>query len=179
MMYIMRSMRAVACAVILFVAAVAPIASAQPPGFPDLSGFADMTAAFTTHENRGGAPGVNFSTPDGLTCGFPTPPNPGPDSQMVSCDGPFPGLASIPVSNASQGACDLGSVNALAGTPSQINHFRGPCPSPPGRQVLNPGQKVSSGNVTCGVAGGNITACINTGEGEHGFVLQPSGSWTF
>jgi hypothetical protein len=31
-------------------------------------------------------------------------------------------------------------------------------------------------NVTCVVGADGLTACI---DGDHGVVLQPSGSWTF
>lgn len=161
-------------AVILAGAAVAPLASAQPPGFPDLSGFTDVTADFAG--NQRGETVVGFS-PDGLiNCGF--------DSQRVTCAGPMPGLQGMPIANGNtQGNCDEGSATAgvPAGGGGQIRHnkFNGQCPDESDVKILKPGQKVSYGNITCGVAPGGVTACIDTFSGEHGFVLQPSGSWSF
>jgi len=45
--------------------------------------------------------------------------------------------------------------------------------------LLAPAQKVSLGSTTCGVAPGGVTACIDSTDGGHGFVLQPTGSWVF
>jgi hypothetical protein len=178
MMYIDETMRAVACAAVLFVAAVAPIAFAQPPGFPDLSGFADVTSSYRTPGGHG-PPGVNFSTADGVNCGFGVPAQVTPDSQFVQCFGTLPGIQNLPITSGSstQGDCDLGE--AQVGESGVIGHYKGRCPAPGGNRILNPGQKVFYGNITCGVAPGGVTACLDTANGEHGFVLQPSGSWTF
>ncbi|MFZ2239161.1 MAG: hypothetical protein WAV90_06400 [Gordonia amarae] len=61
-----------------------------------------------------------------------------------------------------------------------ILHYKGNCSNQfGGNKVLNPGQKVSYGNITCGVVGGGITACLDSSNGTHGFVLDPAGSWAF
>ncbi|WP_131813441.1 hypothetical protein [Mycobacterium kubicae] len=178
MMYVMRSMRGLASAALLFSATIAPVAAAQPPGFPDLSGFSDVTSSFTTPGGHGN-PGVNFSTADGVNCGFGKPPQVTPDSQLVQCFGTLPGVQNLPITNGNtQGACDLGGAQ-VAGGPGDVWHYKGNCPAPSGNKILNPGQKVYYGNITCGVAPGGVTACQSTANGEHGFILQPSGSSAF
>jgi hypothetical protein len=34
-------------------------------------------------------------------------------------------------------------------------------------------------NVTCAVGADNLIVCLDATSGDHGFVLQPSGSWAF
>ena len=46
-------------------------------------------------------------------------------------------------------------------------------------EALAAGQKLSYLNVTCAVGADNLIACLDTTSGDHGFVLQPSGSWAF
>lgn len=140
--------------------------SAQPGGVPDVSGLADVTTNFTVSTGRG-AHAALFATPDGVACGA------GP--QGAHCDGNFPGLADIPLSDNSAGPCEVGSAVLDAGS-AQIGRHRWACPEPSGRPVLGAGQRVTMGNVTCGVLAGDVTVCTN---GPHGFVLQPSGSWNF
>src|SRR5699024_1408578 len=86
----------------LTIAAVAPtiltssVACAQPPGFPDMSGYADVTNDFAHNDGRG--TGVRFSTPDGgFSCGFGMPVKVTPDSQLVTCNGQLPGVANLPI----------------------------------------------------------------------------------
>lgn len=44
--------------------------------------------------------------------------------------------------------------------------------------LLNVGQKITTAGITCAVGGDRLTACIDPLL-NRGFVLQPSGSWTF
>lgn len=155
--------------------AVPPVASAQPPGFPDMSGFADVTNDYIVDSGRGSI-GVQFSTPDGIDCGFGTPKNVTHDSQLVTCNGVIPGLSNFPHTG-TQGPCD-GGVVTVSKLPGQILHYGVGCGGG-GNKVLNPGQKVTYGFVTCGVAEGGVTACIDTDSGNHGFILSPSGSSVF
>jgi hypothetical protein len=55
----------------------------------------------------------------------------------------------------------------------------GPC-VPSVDPVLGAGQKVTNTalGITCVVGEDSLTACIDT-RTDHGFVLQPSGSWVF
>jgi hypothetical protein len=43
---------------------------------------------------------------------------------------------------------------------------------------MAPGHKLSGENGTCAVGDNGLVACIDA-DNRHGFVLQPSGSWTF
>lgn len=155
--------------------ALCPTATAQPPGFPDLSGYADVTQDFTSSNGREKV--VTFAPADGVQCGFGMPAELAPGRQAVNCYGTLPGLQNIPIGGSANGDCDLGTVRT---GPSSILHYRGRCSGPTGAKVLQLGQKVSYGYITCGVAPGGITACLDTTDGQdHGFVLDPAGSWTF
>ena len=46
-------------------------------------------------------------------------------------------------------------------------------------RLMGSGQKVSFLNVTCAVGDDRLVACLETFNGEHGFVLRPSGSVFF
>ncbi|WP_255791709.1 hypothetical protein [Mycobacteroides abscessus] len=46
-------------------------------------------------------------------------------------------------------------------------------------RLLDRGEKLSYGNITCAVGDDNLVACHDTGGGHHGFVIQASGSSTF
>jgi len=54
-----------------------------------------------------------------------------------------------------------------------------PASAPSGSKALNAGQKLSYLNVTCAVGNDNLVACLDATSGDHGFVLQRSGSWAF
>lgn len=169
----------VCAAAAVLVGAAAPLAQAAPPNFPDFTGFAVVT---DTHlaPYRGGSPQtVKFSTPDGVYCGIDTLAGTGPAAR---CYGPLPGIQGLAVTTDPNAAasCDFGVAQLHSANSGVISSFRGDCPSDlAGAKVLAVGQKVVVDAITCGVAMGNITACIDRTDGGHGFVLQPSGSWTF
>jgi hypothetical protein len=50
---------------------------------------------------------------------------------------------------------------------------------PTGAKLLAAGQKLTYLNVTCAVGADNLLACLDTTSGDHGFVVQRSGSWAF
>lgn len=166
----MKYPRALAVSAAALMLIVSPgSASAQPPAsgsVPDISGFTDVTANFTTPAGHG-SPGFSFATPDGVSCGG--------SAQQASCDGALPGLSDIALSHTTSGPCDGGSA-IVSGGGAQIVHTRGACPAPAGVPVLRVGQKVTHGAISCGIADGDVTVCTN---GPHGFVLAPSGSGTF
>lgn len=146
--------------------ALCPTASAQPPGFPDLNSLTDVTPDYIGINPRD-SHGFNFVTAEGgFSCGGST--------SGASCSGAFPGLEGIPMGPA-QGPCELGFANAFP-TGGSITRNRGTCDNGGSFRVLNVGQRVSYGPTTCGVFPGSVTACVS---GEHGFVLQPSGSWAY
>ncbi|CPX56774.1 Uncharacterised protein [Mycobacteroides abscessus subsp. massiliense] len=160
-------------AVALLTSCSSTVALADPPGFPDLNAFAEVPAADYTQSWGRGAPTVNFSTAEGIDCGFTAPKTLDGQNQLIHCDGPLPGLQDVTAKGS--GPCDSGSVNQF-----DISHTKGACADvKPHRKVLGPGQKVSYGNVTCAVGGGGLIACIERVNPERGFVLQPSGSFVF
>jgi hypothetical protein len=158
---------------------VAPAANAQPPKFPDV----DSYPAVDLSEYRviGAHPSMSgwvFSTPGGLTC---------QDSMIadlgVSCSGPIVG--------AGEG---MNSVTVSLAKPGLIAEFE---QSPDGRAypLLPTGSKIAAGNgVVCAVIADDALACRakkpdswskdtpdppDRQYGEHGFVVQPSGSWSY
>lgn len=149
-------------------------AAAQPPGFPDLNDFQSVDpTGYTAAARAGGA--TYFVTPDGVQCILPNPTTPG-DHVSASCGGPIPGLPDTLVGERGCSGVD---------TPTSLPTDLGPygftkdanCPvltSP----LLNVGQKITAGGITCVVGVGRLTACIDPVL-NRGFVLQPSGSWTF
>lgn len=154
---------------VIVLAAAPGCASAQPPAFPDLGSLADVTQNYLGTGPRNSGTIALFSTPDGLHCGL--------TSTNAQCQGPLPGVQNVPISpsGSTQGDCDLGGAQA-SGSGGSINHYKGPCPAPPGVKLLDVGQKITQGTTTCGVLAGGVTACTT---GTHGFVLQPSGSSSF
>ncbi|BBY24079.1 hypothetical protein [Mycobacterium stomatepiae] len=151
------------------------IAKATPPNFPDLNAFQSVDPAPYTASARGGG-ATYFATPDGLQCSVPNPGKPG-DHVSASCDGPLPGLpANSPVG--SDGCSVVGTPTSLPTDLGPYGFQKGTgCPiitSP----LLNVGQKITKGDITCVVGADRLTACVDPIL-NRGFVLQPSGSWTF
>lgn len=146
-----------------------------PPKFPDLNAFQAVDAApYTAAARAGGA--AYFATPDGLQCVLPNPPKPG-EHVSASCDGPLPGLPD----NAPVGSDGCSVVASPSSLPTDLNPYsfqKGTgCPiitSP----LLNVGQKLTKGDITCVVGADRLTACIDPIL-NRGFVLQSAGSWTF
>ncbi|MEN4449453.1 hypothetical protein [Mycobacterium sp. SM3041] len=158
----------------------APLAqAAPPPNFPDFANFDVVTNTHLTAYRNTTQQVVQFSTPDGLYCDIGALAAVG---TTVRCHGPVPGTAGLAVTadpNAKT-PCDFGLAQLHGANEGTISRYRGDCPTDmAGAAVLAPKQKVSLGTATCGVAPGGVTACIDTTDGGHGFVLQPTGSWTF
>ncbi|OBH12082.1 hypothetical protein A5695_17795 [Mycobacterium sp. E1747] len=152
------------------------VATATPPKFPDLNAFQAVDPApYTMQFGRGGG-GVFFSTPDGLQCGWASLAN-GPDDHVSAvCDGPIPGLPD----GAPPGRDGCQQVGVASTKPTDLGPYGfhdGGCPAITA-PVLNVGQKLTAANTTCLVGADRLTACIDPGL-NRGFVLQPSGSWTF
>jgi len=148
---------------------------APPPTFPDLNTFQPVDpAAYTASPRAGGA--TYFTTPDGLQCVLPKPAKAG-DHVSASCDGPLPGLpADAPIGKDGCSAVatptslptDVGPYSFQAGTGCPV------LTTP----LLNVGQKITTAGLTCVVGADRLTACIDPTL-NRGFVLRPSGSWTF
>ncbi|WP_232078184.1 hypothetical protein [Mycobacterium paraseoulense] len=151
------------------------VATATPPQFPDLNSFQPVDPGpYTSAARAGGA--TYFATPDGLQCILPNPAKPA-DHVSASCNGPLPGLPeNAPVG--SDGCSVIGSPTSLPTDLGPYTFQKGTgCPiitSP----LLKVGQKLTKADITCVVGVGRLTACIDPIL-NRGFVLQPSGSWTF
>ncbi|BBZ15142.1 hypothetical protein [Mycobacterium branderi] len=155
--------------------AASGVASAAPPGFPDLGAFQPVDPArYTAAPRAGGA--AYFVTPDGIQCIMPTPYKPG-DHVSAGCSGPLPGLPpDAPVG--SDGCSAVGSPTSLPTDLGPYSFQKGTgCPiiTTP---LLDVGQKITKGDITCLVGADRLTACIDPIL-NRGFVLQPAGSWTF
>ncbi len=144
-------------------------ASAAPAGFPNVAGFTQVDPApFArplTREQRWEVGYLFFRTPDGMNCAI------GPTSW---CSGAIPGLPAL-----EQSACPSVHQGASPAEPFAFGQSDQAC-FRTNDALLNIGQKLTDDahEVTCVVGIDNLTACINTAT-NHGFVLQPSGSWTF
>ncbi len=149
-------------------AASNPIASAAPPGFPDVNAFSPVDPkAYTI--SKPDSTFIGFVTTRGVSCtwGYSSDPNAhGP----VECSGNILGIPDSAPDGGTTG-CAAARSNAV------ITKHGGACPPfSSSLTTLNGGQKLTAVNVTCVVGADGLTACI---DGDHGIVLQSSGSWTF
>lgn len=149
-------------------------AAAQPADFPDLDTFQPVDpAGYTAAPRAGGA--TYFVTPDGLQCVLPKPAAPG-DHVSASCGGPLPGLPDTLV-----GERGCSGVDTPTSLPGDLGPYRftkdANCPIL-SSLLLNVGQRITAGGITCVVGADRLTACIDPVL-NRGFVLQPAGSWTF
>jgi hypothetical protein len=187
------TMGALALAAAFAIAAPPPRAGADPPpGFPNLDGFTAVPAdGYATPARQGGTPRISFSATPTLVCSFgdfadgwkpPTQP-----SQDIKCNGDMPGMGDVPISGGGRpkpGDCVVGQVNFKGPGYALSRMSYGGCdgnppPLPSTGKALGAGQKLSYLNVTCAVGADNLVACLDTTSGDHGFVLQRSGSWAF
>ncbi|MDM4143025.1 MULTISPECIES: hypothetical protein [Mycobacterium] len=171
------------------IAVSAPPAGAQPPpGFPNLDSFIPVPSdGYLGAGAPGGAPRVSFSTGSALVCDFYGGPPPVPQpSQDIKCKGDMPGMDDVPFPGGRPrpGDCMVGSVD-FKGPGYQLSRMSyagcdgNPAPLPTGAKSLGAGQKLTYLNVTCAVGADNLVACLDTTSGDHGFVVQRSGSWAF
>ncbi|VEG14842.1 Uncharacterised protein [Mycolicibacterium phlei] len=157
----------------------APIANAQPPKFPDVDSYPAVDLG--DYRVIGAHPSMSgwvFSTPGGLAC----------QSNMiadlgVSCTGGIVG--------AGQG---MNSVAVSLTKPGLIAQYD-QTPNDRAYPLLPTGSKIAPGNgVVCAVIAEDALACQakkpdswpkdtpdppDRHYGEHGFVVQPSGSWSY
>ena len=143
-------------------------AHAQPPGFPDLDAFTEAPANLHFSRPVRWASGYAFfRTPDGISCMV---------GSLTRCSGPLPGLPAE-----TNGACPLvlrTYEQATRSAPFRFETTTDGC-KPTTDDLLDVGQKLTftaSDTTTCVVGVDRLTACI---QNDHGFVLQPAGSWVF
>jgi hypothetical protein len=158
-----------AATLLALTAVLAPIASATPAGFPNLDAYVEAPPSIDFSRPDRWANGYAFfRTPDGLNCMA------GPLSR---CSGALPGVGpefatcgEVSRTDGQGGRSQPFALRALQAAECEVG---GTDP------VLEVGQKLTlAGNhtTTCVVGADRLTACI---ENDHGFVLQPSGSWVF
>lgn len=143
-------------------------AQADPPSFPDLSGYApanpgDYAISYPNSGRTTPLQVVAFISPDGVECAFGNPPSAG-------CTGNnLPGLPSAAPSS--------------SGAPRLISISTGSTPRPTGTPIDTNGQPLKTlppfhsltvNGVICGVDDSGMTACKDP-QGR-GFVLSPHGS---
>lgn len=166
-----------------------PRSAAQPPpGFPNLDGFTPVAAdGYRRTGAAGTAPRISFSSPFAVACDFYGGPPPVPQpSQDIKCKGDMSGMDDVPFPGGRPrpGDCVVGSVD-FKGPGYQLSRMSyGGCDGnaltlSSGGKVLGVGQKLTYLNVTCAVGADNVVACLDTTSGDHGFVVQRSGSWAF
>ncbi len=171
------------------IATAVPHAAADPPPrFPDLTRFIAVPADGYATPAQGGTPRISFSATPTLVCDFYGGPAPAPQpSQDIKCSGDAPGMDDVPFpggGHSKPGDCVVGAVN-FKGPGYELSRMSysgcdgNPPALPSGGKPLAPGAKLTYLNVTCAVDAGNVVACLDTTSGDHGFVLQPSGSWAF
>lgn len=164
---LLKTLAIPALAVVLYAAPDVPRAQAEPAGFPDLTAFTEAPANMHFSRPDKWASGYAFfRTPDGLNC---------MSGSIVRCSGALPGL-----STAEYGDCaEVFQTYDAASRGEPFTFGRtSDCDDAPD-ELLDVGQKLTfttNSTTTCVVGRDRLTACI---RGDHGFVLQPSGSWVF
>lgn len=161
-------MRLAQClAVLVFVLAACSSTSelpAPPEGFPDLNSF---TAVDPKDYSLGG---TAFVSPEQIHCVLDNGPR-----KTVVCGGNIDG---VPDSLGGDGCPRVSKPDdSPSDTPYSITRTKGACASARFKPITT-GKKLKGDNSTCVVGKNNLVACIDA-DHKHGFVLQPSGSWTF
>jgi hypothetical protein len=152
-------------------------ASAQPAPhvFPDLSQFTEASPD-TFHQPLRGGPSYVFYTPGGIVCTITL--------GTMGCSGKFsaqPYAADTTTCSFAQPADQTGPNPAHTYTISTLDQ----CPSAPTASdpVLPAGHKLDvvsppDTSFTCAVGPAERVACIDQIR-KHGFVIEPTGAWTF
>jgi len=185
-----RALGALTLAAASAIAAAAPQAAAQPPpGFPNLDSFTSVPAdGYLSTSRPGSSARISFSAPYTLACDFYGGPAPAPQpSQDIKCIGDMPGMNDFSFPGGGHlrpGDCVVGAVN-FKGPGYELSRMSyggcdgSPAALPNSGKLLGVGQKLSYLNVTCVVGADDLVACLDTTSGDHGFVLQRTGSWSF
>lgn len=165
---IARTLVATAGGIVSLATVSACTAHADPPPFPDLSGYSPVDPAeyAVTYPNSGRPTPLEvmtFRTPDGIVCAFGNPPSAG-------CSGKnLPGIA--PASPSSSGSPRVNAISTVVGP-----HPTGDTSDTEGHPVktLPPNHSITVDGVICGVNGSGMTACKDS-QGR-GFILSPQWS---
>lgn len=142
----------------------APKTAAPPANFPDLNTFTAVDPE-DYHVS-----GTSFLSPDRIDCVLDFGPH-----GVTVCSGAIPGM---PASTQGSGCAWVHKADpATIDAPYVLEHSDDACATSLARPIQS-GKKLVGKNGTCAVGDGGLVACIDA-DNKHGFVLQPSGSWTF
>jgi len=156
---------------------LAPSTAAAPPaGFPDLNNFVSVDSRpYDVVEHSGST--QEFKTESGIRCyinGY----------AGMSCTAPFALSDQAPASTGS--GCTFVANKSIPADPNNPHPYQfkqqpAPCVSDDNPRRLSAGSKINydadgATYFTC-ATDSNFVACID--RHDHGFVLQPSSSWTF
>ncbi len=154
----------VALALGLTACSSAPEMASPPPGFPDLSAFTDVDPS------KYDLGGPSFVSPQQISCVLDF------DRQKsIVCSGNIRG---IPDSVEGTGCPAARKVDKSTTDTPYVLERSGPECAPSKFVPIQPGRKLTAENGTCAAGDDGLVACIDA-DNKHGFVLQPSGSWTF
>ncbi|MUL85736.1 MULTISPECIES: hypothetical protein [unclassified Mycolicibacterium] len=135
-----------------------------PTGFPNLSAF---TAVDPKDFKLGGRA---FVSPEQISCVLDVGPH-----KSVVCGGNIEGISD---SVSGSGCPEVRKPeNGSSDAAYVISRPDGECVTARYKPITT-GKKLEGDNSTCVVGKDNLVACIDA-DHKHGFVLQPSGSWTF
>lgn len=161
--------------------ALAPVATADPHRFPDLSDYhaanADDFRTYATY----GIEGVQFATPGGYRCRMST--NFKASRQMADCWGGLPGTVRNHVGFITQSTQTTAATFSDVDLSSMEQYDFRPAEGPSGvidaknYKPLTPHTKVSYAGFTCGVDPATTACQADDPSSQHGFVLSPQGSW--
>ncbi len=141
----------------------APKTADPPANFPDLRGFTPVNS------NEPKVTSAAFRTAEQITCVVDF----GPQKAIV-CSGNLRGL---PDSANGKGCPSVRKSGESSDAPYAFERSGRECAS--SRVMpLAAGRKMVGRNGTCAVGDDGLVACIDA-DNKHGFVLKPSGSWTF
>lgn len=160
----MRRLTAVLALSLCACTSPAPSTPQPPQGFPDLDAF----SAVDPDDFRVG--GRSFVDPGLVDCVLDFGPH-----RVTVCSGDIPGF---PASVSGDGCAAVRKADqSVADAPYVFQRSQRQCGS--ARSMpMSPGHKLVGENGTCAVGDDGLVACIDA-DNKHGFVLQPSGSWTF
>lgn len=162
---------------------LAPVASADPHQFPDLSDYhavnADDYETYATY----GIQGVQFATPTGYRCRMST--NLKASRQVMECWGALPGTALNHVGFITQSKRTTAATFSNVDPSSMEQYDFGPSGGsaglidPKNYKPLPTHNKVSFAGFSCGVDSATTACEADDPSNRHGFVLSQQGSWTF
>jgi hypothetical protein len=156
------------CAAVLLLGLAAcsssPKTAAPPANFPDLSAFTAVDP------NDPKLTSTSFVSPTQISCVVDFGPQ-----RAIVCSGNLQGL---PSSVMGTGCPAVRKANESTSDASYTFERSGPECVSDRAMPLAAGKKFVGKNGTCAVGDDGLVACIDA-DNKHGFVLKPSGSWTF